>query len=66
MTPNGNFDALLKILDDREQERLREAARREQAWQAERTALVTAALTIGVLLGLAGAALTIGVWWVIR
>lgn len=66
MTPNGNFEALLRILDDRERERVQDVARREAAWAAERSALITAALTVGILCGLAGTVLCVTVWWMIR
>lgn len=61
MTPEGNFDALLRILDGREQERL-EA---QKALEGARRAEITAALTLGILFGTIGTviAATLLVWF---
>lgn len=60
MTPDGNFDALLRILDGREQERLEAQKAYEQARRAE----ITAALTLGILFGSIGTVLIVLlVWW---
>lgn len=61
MTPEGNFDALLRILDGREQERL-EA---QKALESARRAEITAALTLGILFGTIGTviAATLLVWF---
>ena len=61
MTPEGNFDALLRILDGREQERLEAQKAYEQARRAE----ITAALTLGILFGTIGTviAATLLVWF---
>lgn len=50
MTPEGNFDALLRILDGREQERLTVAAAVDEARKAE----IAAAVTLGILIGTIG------------
>lgn len=50
MTPEGNFDALLRILDGREQERLTAAAAVDEARKAE----IAAAVMLGILIGTIG------------
>ena len=50
MTPEGNFDALLRILDGREQERLTAVAAVDEARKAE----IAAAVTLGILIGTIG------------
>lgn len=48
MTPEGNFDALLRILDERD--RLTAAAAVDEARKAE----IAAAVTLGILIGTIG------------
>lgn len=60
MTPEGNFDALLRILDGTEEER-RIA---QKALEGARRAEITAALTLGILFGSIGTVLIVLlVWW---
>lgn len=47
MTPEGNFDALLRILDGQEQAAVR-------ALEEARKAEITAAVTLGILFGSIG------------
>lgn len=48
MTPEGNFDALLRILDERD--RITAAAAIDEARKAE----IAAAVTLGILIGTIG------------
>ncbi len=61
MTPEGNFDALLRILDGTEEGR-RIA---QKALEGARRAEITAALTLGILFGTIGTviAATLLVWF---
>lgn len=61
MTTNGNFDALMRILAERDSLTVEASKALEQARKAE----ITAALTLGILFGTIATVIAacIVVWW---